>query len=202
MQVPRPFFSPHAAPTPAGAADDRALAERLCAGDLAAFEAIFRRYFKPLCAFAYGVVRSPETAEELVQDTLFRIWEIRESLELHTSLKSYLYKATQNRALQHLAHARVARRFEERTRAEWPHTVEPQARESTDDRVHAEELATAVERVVAELPERCRQAFLLSREHHLSYTEIAQVMGISAKTVELQIGRALRTLRERLGGSR
>lgn len=199
MPMPRALVPSDDSPSTGAGSDDRALADGVRAGDLAAFETLFRRYFKPLTAFAYGLVRSPETAEELVQDTLFRIWEIRASWELHTSVKSYLYTAVRNRSLQHLAHARVARRFEERVRAAWSRGLEATAGGSADEQLHAADLAQAVERVVAGLPDRCRQAFVLSREHHLSYGEIAQVMGISPKTVELQIGRALKTLRERLG---
>jgi len=172
--------------------DDRDLQDRLRQGDHAAFDTLFRATYGQLVGVTQSVVRDHAVAEEIVQDVLLELWRRREDLVVEDSLRAYLFRAARNRALNHLRHAAVERRGEPYARGDA--SVLPRA----DARVSASEINVALKRAVAELPERCREIFELSRVHGLKYSEIAQTLGISIKTVEAQMGKALRLLREAL----
>jgi RNA polymerase sigma-70 factor (ECF subfamily) len=171
---------------------DRDLLERLRQGDTAAFDAIFRTWYGPLVGTAERMLRDRAVAEELVQDVMLELWRRRETLTADGSAQAYLFQATRNRVLNHLRHLKIEQRSESEVRSEASST--PHA----DAAVVQEELDVAVQRAVQSLPERCREVFELSRVHGLKYAEIARTLGISVKTVEAQMGKALRTLRERL----
>jgi RNA polymerase sigma-70 factor (family 1) len=168
--------------------------DRVWAGDESAFEALFREHYHGLAAFAARIVGSDAVAEELVQDVLLRMWEQRERLVITESVAAYLYSAVRNQALYHLRHERVDRRWQEDRSAD-RRAAGGTRLPPTDDRARAAELAAAIERAIGLLPPRCREAYLLRRQHHLSYAEIARVMAIAPKTVEIHIGAALRSLR-------
>ena len=171
---------------------DRELLDRLRQGDSAAFDQIFRTWYGPLVGTAERMLRDRAIAEELVQDVMLELWRRRESLAADGSPQAYLFQATRNRVLNHLRHLKIEQRSEPDVRGESSTT--PHA----DAAVAEEELDVAVQRAVRSLPDRCREVFELSRVHGLKYSEIASELGISVKTVEAQMGKALRTLRERL----
>jgi RNA polymerase sigma-19 factor, ECF subfamily len=174
------------------AIDDRALLAAVSRGDHQAFDALFRAYYPSLVAFAQGMVRARALAEELSQDVMLELWRRRESLILQESLRAYLYQATRNRALNHLRHERI-----ERTRQ--PETDPDASMSPAPDQEMAErDIDAAVRRAVAGLPPRCREVFEASRMQGLTYAEIATLLGTSVKTVEAQMGKALRILREQL----
>lgn len=162
-----------------------------CAPDIATFEAVFRAHYAPLCDYVYSYVRSRAVAQELVQDLFLRLWE-RAPGPAGTLAASYLYAAARNRALGHLRRERVAAAW-----ASDPALATPAA-PAADEPLHEHELREAVDRAVAELPERCRLVFTLSRYRRLSNAEIARTMAISVNTVEQQMWRALKTLRVKL----
>ena len=137
-------------------------------------------------------MRSRAVAEELVQDVMLELWKRRETLAEESSPQAYLFQATRNRALNHIRHAKIERLGE-------PHATRPEAVDATaHSLVVEEEMLIAVKKAVDRLPERCREVFELSRTHNLKYSEIAATLGISIKTVEAQMGKALKTLREEL----
>lgn len=159
------------------------------AGDKAAFEAIFDAYAEPLLAFAYARVRSKDVAEELVQDLFLNLWERRASWVVARSLKTYLFQAIHNRILNY--------RRDTRATADVPLEAFP-SREATDKAVRQADLRRAVDRAVAELPERNRLVFLLVRQHQLTYREVGDIFGITEKTVESHMLRAFNALRAAL----
>ena len=172
--------------------DSNELLVRLRRGDEAAFDAIFRRWYPSLVRSAESLVRSRAVAEELVQDVMLELWKRRETLAEESSPQAYLFQATRNRALNHIRHARIERLGE-------PHATRPEAVDATaHSLVVEEEMHVAVRKAVDRLPDRCREVFVLSRTHGLKYSEIATTLGISIKTVEAQMGKALKTLREEL----
>ncbi len=176
---------------------ERAWVERLRGGDDTAFEEIFQAYYTRLCAFAEQFIRSPDAAEDVVAEVFLQIWRHRERGGGGASLRAYLYAAVRNQALKQLEHRRVADRW--RAMAAASALVEPPdvgAAPGTD--IDAATLESAVEQAIARLPDRAREAYLLCRRHGLSYAEVAATMGISVKTVENHVGRALRTLRDQL----
>ena len=131
-------------------------------------------------------------AEELVQDVMLELWRRRETLARETSPQASLFQSVRNRALNHMRHERVERKGEPDARQ--PESVDA----SGPEQLVEEEIEVALKTAVAGLPDRCREVFELSRTHGLKYAEIASVLGISVKTVEAQMGKALRILRERL----
>ena len=167
-------------------------AERVRHGDRSAFEVLFRTYSVSLCAFALRYVKMPEVAEEIVQDVFMKIWINRESWRPR-NVKSYLYGAVRNKALDHLAHQKVVQ--------EWKGNAYHDLETATSTPQHTlqyEELAAAIHEGIECLPERTRLVFILSRQHGLRYKEIASALGISIKTVEAQMSRAFRLLRAHL----
>lgn len=184
--------------TGASAERERALVARGRAGDVAAFEAIFRCYYQRLCQFAERSLRSPDAARDAVQDVFVAVWKHRDSCQGCDNLGVYLFTAVRNRVLKLLRHDGVVERARARLTLEQRSPGAGSAPESPDEEVAARELAAMVDRIVEQLPERSREAYLLHRRDGLSYAEIAAVMGVSTRTVENHIARALRGLREGL----
>jgi RNA polymerase sigma-70 factor (ECF subfamily) len=157
-----------------------------------AFEAVFRAHYDGLVRFANRLVRSHAEAEELVHDVLLKVWMRRAHLAPTEELKTYLFRSTYNHALNHLRRRKVERVWKRSLPLGEP--IAPPT--SSDDDI--DKMETAVRRAVDDLPPRCREIFLLSREDGLSYNAIASTLGISIKTVETQMGRALKALRAAL----
>jgi RNA polymerase sigma-70 factor, ECF subfamily len=175
---------------------NRDSADRIRAGDVDAFEDVFRHYFGSLCSLVNGYVKSRHVAEEVVQDLLLTVWRQRAGLELRESLGVYLFRAARNRALNHerrirreMAWARDAAHVDNPTRELLP---------DAHDAFESRELAIAIETAVARLPERRRLAFQLTQQVGLSHAEAAAVMGIAPKTVAIHLGLARQELRRRL----
>ena len=137
-------------------------------------------------------MRSRAVAEEIVQDVLLELWKRRESLAQDSSPQAYLFQSTRNRSLNHVRHEKVTKKSE--PYAKMPETVDALAHSHMVE----DEMREAVERAVAALPDRCREVFEMSRTRGMKYLEIASLLGISVKTVESQMGKALRILREEL----
>jgi RNA polymerase sigma-70 factor (ECF subfamily) len=170
------------------------LIDRLRNGDRDAFDTIFRRWYPPLVRVAEGMLHDRAAAEEIVQDVMFGLWQHRSRFSTQGSPQGYLFRATRNRALNYLRHQKVRRASEPRL------MLESAAAPSAETQLEEDQIDAAVRQAVATLPERCREVFELSRMHGLKYAEIAQALDISVKTVETQMGKALRVLRERLAG--
>jgi RNA polymerase sigma-70 factor (ECF subfamily) len=138
------------------------------------------------------MLRSREVADDVVQEVFLAVWRRPEGVSAACLTRGYLYGAVRNTVLWRLRDARVAERF--------VGDVDSALYERDRDRTVAEdaeqrELVQAARRAIARLPGRCALVFVLSREHGLTYPEIAEALGISVKTVETQIGRAIRSLR-------
>lgn len=164
----------------------------------AAFEAIFREYYGPLCGFAERTVGSRAVAEEVVDDVFLRVWEQRERWPKFEGMRAYLYTAVRNQALMHVRHESVVRRVVgDALRGEFvPGMGEVAA--SADDELHLRRFAKAAQQAIEQLPARNREVYRLYRQHHLSYAEIAEVLGLSVKTVENHLSRSLKSLRASL----
>ena len=174
--------------------------ERIRWDDAEAFEALFQAYVEPLCAFAYSYVQSQAAAQELVQDLFCRLWERRRTFTLPRNVHAYLYGATRNRAINHLRNRRVEDAFKARVVRDDDdrRTMLPGVRAEQEEALEAAGLAEAVAQAVAEMSDRCREVFTLTRDQGLTYAETAAVLRISQKTVETHMGRALSFLRRRL----
>lgn len=171
------------------------------AGDYKAFDAMFLAYAERLCAYACGLLRSREDAQEVVQDLFLSIWKNRERWDVPGQLRTYLYHSVRNRAISTIRRRRVEAffRLKSKNRSKEVPSYPTVAWPDAQDRLEAAELAAQVARALDTLPERCRQVFLLARQHHMSYAEVAQIMQISPRTVENHMARAFAGLRSALG---
>lgn len=181
--------------------DDAELVRRLRMGDAAAFELVFRTYYVPLCTFVSVHTGSLEVAEELVQDVFASLWERRDHLELRSTLQAYLYGAARKRALSHGARTRIERRWVERVLRREHDAPTAAHAPAADGDLWSKELRAAVSAILERMPERRRLTYMLSRDRNMSYAEIAEALGVSIKTVEVQMGRALRDLRDGLAAA-
>lgn len=157
------------------------------------FEQVFKIYFKNLHAYAYTILKDEAAGEEIVQNVLYKLWEKRERLDIKISIKAYLYKAVYHESLNYLKHQQIkaihqtyAMRYSENTT------------ENTQRKVLLSELEKRLGKALNELPQQCRTIFQMSRFEELKYHEIASSLGISIKTVENQMGKALKLLRRKL----
>lgn len=161
----------------------------MAAKDLHTFEGLFRELFKPLCSFAIKYVRDLDSAREIVHDVFVVVWEKFETLPADTNHRSYLFTAVRNRCLNHLRDAKKTVLMD--VIPDQNETEEPQ-------NLQAAELEQAIAYAIETLPERCRMVFELNRHEGLKYAQIAEKMGISIKTVEAQMSKALTIMREHL----
>ena len=169
------------------------LTTTLKAGNLTAFEMLFRTYYQPLCNYAFTFVQDRDEAEEIVQSTFLNIWEKRENLSIHTGVKPYLYAMVRNACLNVLKHEKIKQQHATMEMAIAERSIESVART-----VIASELEAKIHDAMDHLPEQCRLIFKLSRFEDLKYAEIAEQLNISIKTVENQMGKALRIMRDQL----
>lgn len=159
--------------------------------DERAFELIFRLYYHPLKLFADNIFKDPEQSEDIVQEVFVQFWENRKSIKV-TALKSYLFTIVKNKALNQLRHLQVKQKHI----FEIQHTSDKFEEIDEESNEQKLELIASIEK----LPTQCKNVFIMSRMHGLKHKEIAEELGISVKTVKNQIGKALKLLREDLGG--
>ncbi len=169
--------------------------DRIRAGDVNAFEALYRKYWQRLHAFAFRYVRSKEDAEEVVQDVFFRIWRGRADWVPAGAVRNYVYCAVRNAARDRLERAAVARRWAGHVGQGQGATAAAAAIQSE---LEALELVAAVQRALDELPPKRSAVCKLRLIDELSYAQIADRLGIREKTVETQLARGLKFLRERM----
>ena len=156
--------------------------------DLTRFEELFKGLFKPLCAFAMKFTGDLDTAKNLVHEVFIQVWEKFDSLPPESNYKSYCYTAVRNKCLNHI---RDKKKFVMLHDADH----EPQITNTT---LETAELQQKIETAIAALPEKCRMVFELNRIEGLKYSEIADKLNISIKTVEAQMSKALTIMREHL----
>lgn len=154
---------------------------------------MFREYFQPLVLYARSIIKSEPNAEEIVQDLFFGLWKNRKTLEIHTSFSAYLYKAVHNNCLQLLRQEKRKLNYQQ-NQAKWNY----QETMSPGEVLQYNELNDKINRVVEELPENCKTIFKLNRFQGLKYSEIAEKLAISIKTVEANMTKALKYLRQHL----
>ena len=161
------------------------------------FEKLFVDWYGPLRAYACSVLRDESLAGEAVQAVFSRLWERREQVQVQTSLKAYLYGCVYHECLSWMRREKSRRAYRSGVVARLGNGV-ARSPENASDRVEVGELEQQFQRALDELPEQCRAIFQLSRFSVLKYREIADQLGISVKTVEAQMGKALKLLRCKL----
>lgn len=161
--------------------------------DETTYEILFRAYYAGLCGYARKYVAESEVAEEIVQDIFVLLWEKRETLAIKSSFKSYLFRAVNNKCLNYLKHQQVRNTYQAHAQQADPVHAAP-----SDDLLAAQELEHKILATLSSLPKQRRKIFQMSRYEGLKYREIAEKLNLSPKTVEVQMGKALKTLRNAL----
>ena len=173
--------------------ENEAIATLLAQKDESAFEQVFKTHFKRLHAYAFTILQDEMEAEEMVQQVFFKLWDRNENLSLSGSVSAYLYRAVHNESLNYIKHQTVRSNHKLHVAYNMKNEVEHPAK-----KVMAAELEKKIHSALNELPEQCRTVFQMSRFDEMKYREIADKLGISVKTVENQMGKALKLLRMKL----
>ncbi|HZJ21589.1 MAG TPA: RNA polymerase sigma-70 factor [Pricia sp.] len=171
-----------------------ALLKGLRKGNASAYNELFTEYYVWLCNYIFTLSNDRGLSEDIVQETIINIWEKRKRISVQHSLKNYLFRSCHNRFLAHVRKKKVKFDFLDQIR--WDVLaevrVEPEVRQNSKiQKLH---------RLIDELPPRCREVFVKNKLEKRKYKEIAVEMGISIKTVENQMSKALNFLRENATG--
>ncbi|MBC8346192.1 MAG: RNA polymerase sigma-70 factor [Candidatus Marinimicrobia bacterium] len=170
------------------------LLEKIKTGDKKAFRKIFQLYHQPLFRFTVSRVHDPDIASDIVQDSFVRVWKNRKYIQSKKSFFSYIATIASNLTKDHFRHQAVRQKHESQIESEL-YT----AAENIENREEKEEIQKNIlEAIHSHLPEKCRNIFILSRIEGLSSKEIADVMNLSVRTVENQLYRGLKILRNKL----
>jgi RNA polymerase sigma-70 factor (ECF subfamily) len=172
---------------------DSEIIRRIRRGDKGQFESLFRSSYISLVRYAKTLVKDHDTAEEIVQDLFFRLWQDKEKIKIESSLNGYLFRAVHNRCLHWIEHNKVVEKHSRE--AEYGET---QWMENPSELIQYKELQAQIARILANLPERCGRIFCMNRFEGLKYAEIAEILSVSVKTVESNMGKALKVFRKEL----
>lgn len=156
---------------------------------------LFSEYFAPLCVTAHRIVNNSDTAKDIVQDVFVRLWSQRAQLNINTSLQAYLKKSVVNASIDHKRKGYELRKVRMDEAVMAGKEAPTSHAESADKLVEGKDAAEQVDRAIAQLPDRCRLVFTLSRHEGMTYSQIAEKLRISPKTVENQMSKALKSLR-------
>lgn len=172
--------------------DDILILNLIRQGDELAFKSLFDHYFIPLCRFMNLYVQDKREAEDQALDLFIHLWENRATLQIQLSLKAYLFQSARNRCLNVLRDRKSHTSIDELKQHPADHTFPA---------LELEELAELISEAILSLPDKCREVFVMSRTHNQSNKEIAEKTGLSVKTVEAQITKALKRIKAYLGES-
>jgi len=171
--------------------DQDFILHKLKTGDEDSFNFIFRNYYRGMVVFAMEYIPDKDKAEEIVQGVFVKLWEERETIQIKVSLKSYIFKAVQNRCLDAIKHNNIKKRAE-------GEIIASASSSENENGFFSYDLYEKAESSINNLPETVKKIFKMSRYENKKYGEIAESLNISIKTVEANIGKALRILRKEL----
>lgn len=173
--------------------NDSDLVALLKEGNQRAYTAIFERYSKILVNHAYKILGNRDQANDVVQEVFLAIWNKKSEIALTGSLSSYLYKATRNRILNHIAHEKVVSSYADSIASFIQNDYV-----ASDAKLREQELESLIEKEIALLPAKMREVFILKKVEELSYQEIALKLNITDKTAKQQVYNSLKILRSKL----
>ena len=166
-------------------------------GEKPAFEAVYTDFFGVIYHLALQYLHDGKVAEEIVQDSFMKLWEIRDTLNDQFNIRNFLYTITKNNCLNYLRNQKTALKHQENLKyLEMQFNYE--ALEKLGSYVEFEELRLKIDLAIASLPDELRESFLLSRFDELQYKEIADKLSVSVKTVEARMTKSLKILRHEL----
>ncbi|MCH8904308.1 MAG: RNA polymerase sigma-70 factor [Bacteroidetes bacterium] len=172
---------------------DKEVQDRFNHIDKSTFEMLFNNYFPALTSFARKFVHDMDTAKDIVHNVFINFWEKRENVDPNKSVKSYLFSSVHNRCLNHI---RDQKKFDQND----PDIVimDNPSFDDPSSQMEETELELKIKLALQELPEKCREVFLMNRYDGLKYREIADKLNISIKTVETQMSKGLKLMKEKL----
>jgi len=168
---------------------------KLTEGDASAFECLFKLYYPRLTLFANRFLNDVATSEEIVSDIFAMLWERGHEINFTCTVSAYLFKAVQNRCLNHIKHQNIENLYVSYLQR---NKLMDEVVYAAESRYLEKEMTQQIDQAIASLPEKCREIFMMSRFRHMKYNEIAGELNLSPKTVERQIGIALDKLRRML----
>jgi len=174
--------------------NDEDLMFEIKAGNMKAFDQLYERYCKNLLGFSFSITKSREEAENIVQDVFLNLWQNREKIEKGTSVKYYIFTIAHNSTISAIRKKRKDERFLEQLRNIQDFSSSPEELEAEYN-----DLDNELKKIIAELPDRQREIFLLHKVDGLKYQEIAEKLDISVNTIETHMSRALKAIRSKLG---
>lgn len=172
---------------------DKILIDRLKDDDKTAFTILFSRYYSDLVHFAFSFLHSLDPSEEIVQDIFLKLWENRFSIEIEYSLKSFLLKSVQNRCIDHKRHLEIKQRY---TSSVTDHSFDSD--QETENYILHSELEFKLRKALEKFPSDLSKPFTMSRFEGMNYEKIAAELGVSVRTIEVRIAKALALLRQEL----
>ncbi len=155
------------------------------------FRKVFDDCYENLCRYAFTIVKDFDLAEDIVQSMFLKLWEKRADLDITTSVRSYLFRSVYNQCINQLDHRVIKTKYDASVRVE-------AGRDEQQPDVFPDELEQNIRKAVDTLPPQCRSIFIMSRYEELRYSEIAERLGISVNTIQNQVSKALKLLREAL----
>ena len=169
--------------------DNKQVVTALNEGHESVFDAVYRHYFKKLCAFCSQYINDLEETEEVVQDTMMWLWENRQTLKAELTLKSLLFTIVKNKALNRISHYEIKQKVHEEIHQKNVSTFE------NPDFYSKDELYRIYRQTLDNMPKDIRESFLMNRNQQLTHKEIASILNVSPQTVNYRIGQALKILR-------
>jgi RNA polymerase sigma-70 factor (family 1) len=174
--------------------NDGELMQEIKAGNMFAFDLLYKKYSKKVFKFGYSILKSTEESENLIQDVFLNIWENRHKVEKDSSIKSYVFTITYNSAI-----SVIRRKARDEKFIEYLQSLQEVNDEPANAELEYNELSERLDEIIKGLPDRQKEVFLLHRIEGLKYTEIADRLNISVNTIENHMSRALKTIRKKLG---
>ena len=168
------------------------MVDNLRKGEHKAFEMLFKEWYVPMCQYAVSILHDEEEAQDVVQKFFCKLWDKHSEINIRTSLKSYLYRSIHNECLNIIKKRKIKADY-----IEYASLAETN-QDKPDKQMIINELEGNIQRAIEKLPPRCREIFLLSRMNNMPYLAIAKSLEIAVGTVETQMVKALRLLRNEL----
>jgi len=173
---------------------DEDLMMEIKAGNMLAFDLLYKKYCGRIYKFGYSLLKSKEEAENLLQEVFLSLWEHRFNVENNASVKSFLFTVTYNSAISFLRKKAKDNEF-----FKYLKSLQEPSDVPVDVALNYRELETRLEEIINGLPQRQKEIYLMHKVEGLKYAEIAERLSLSVNTIENHMARALRTIRDKLG---
>ncbi len=173
---------------------DEELIQEIKAGNMLAFDALYKKYSRMLYKFGFSILKSREETENLIQDVFLNLWENRHKVEKDSSVKSYVFTIAYNSAI-----SVIRKKVRESQFIEYLKSIQEVNGEAADVKIEYDELKNKLDNIIQTLPPRQKEVYMLHRVEGLKYSEIAKRLNISENTIENHMSRAIKTIREKIG---